>query len=148
MNESSRTIALFAAFVVGALLVRVAERASIAREQSTTVIASQTRWDIDPRGVSCLSLNRKILNRIFGKDYSDDPRILTLLQLVFPNARVSANDPKCQYVLTFNVNTDYLSAARLLARRFRKIHGRYDSAALQSVWHHTGSSSSHFSPAS
>ena len=94
----------------------VAKGASAASNESTTVIASPGRWDIDPSEVGCLSLNRKIPNRIFGKDYSDNPRILTLLQLNLPNARVSANDPKCQYVLTFNVNTDHLGAARLFGR--------------------------------
>ena len=35
-----------------------------------------------------------------------------MLQHDFPNALVSADDPKCEYVLTFNVNVDHLSAAR------------------------------------
>lgn len=66
------------------------------------VAAAQTIWEegIDLKTVGCLTFNR-LGNHIYGKDLSDDPKILEILRKYFPNKDISSKNPSCHYVLSF-----------------------------------------------
>jgi hypothetical protein len=105
--------------VVVAILFLLAPRFAISGDRTIAVVASQIRWGIDIQRIKCLSLNRRIANRILGTDYSDDPNVLNVLKRYFPNKNVSLDDPRCPYVLTFNIFRHKIHAVRYLAQNAR-----------------------------
>jgi hypothetical protein len=91
--------------LIGSLCVGSALHSTRAEGRKIVVTASKITWGagVDIEKAECLSLNRKIGNHIFKKDYSDDSQILIILRQYFPNKNLSPSDPDCPYVLSFNI---------------------------------------------
>jgi hypothetical protein len=105
--------------VVIALLFLLTARFAGSGNRAITVVASQIGWGIDVQRIKCLSLNRRIANKIFGTDYSDDPKILNTIRRYFPNKSVSLDDPSCPYMLTFNIIAHEIHAVRHFGQNAR-----------------------------
>ena len=67
-----------------------------------TVMAEMIRWNIDVSKIECLSLNKGIA-KIYGEADLGDPRILSILERLFPNTKVTEDGSHCAHVLDFNI---------------------------------------------
>ena len=109
------------------------------------IVASyQIVWGdgVDLDKIDCLTLNRKIGNRIFKVDYSDDPQALEILRKRFPNKKILTNFVSCAYVLTFTINvTDthaikYAGHISRMLMSFGVVEKNPATGALQYDGHH------------
>jgi hypothetical protein len=91
------------ALVVVGLGIFLDSRHYVTGGSKVTMIAEQSTWNIDPQQITCLTLNHRIANEIFGSDYTKDPKVLRALKRYFPAAKVESNNPDCPYIFSFNV---------------------------------------------
>lgn len=70
---------------------------SSAENYEYKVASAKNQWVVDIDKINCLSIADK-KTRVFGQDYSGDPRIAALLHRTFPTKAIERENPSCPFV--------------------------------------------------